>query len=101
MEYETANPGQDFDDLEAGAFDPEKDDTRPVVSPTHERTGSELLDNGDERPVFSHVRNSQDGTAEGGNYDYQKSHQQPNEVSRLHGPRAFEEGLDQMFKTNE
>lgn len=33
-EYETANPGQDFDDLEANAFDPEVDLTRPVVSPT-------------------------------------------------------------------
>lgn len=33
-EYESANPGQDFDDLEASAFDPERDLTRPVVSPT-------------------------------------------------------------------
>lgn len=33
-EYETVNPGQDFDDLEASAFDPEKDLTRPVVSST-------------------------------------------------------------------
>ena len=33
-EYQTANPGQDFDDLEASAYDPEKDLTRPVVSPT-------------------------------------------------------------------
>ena len=34
VEYETANPGQDFDDLEVQAFDPEVDRTRPVVSPT-------------------------------------------------------------------
>jgi aquaporin related protein len=33
-EYETANPGQDFDDLEASAFNPEEDLARPVVSPT-------------------------------------------------------------------
>ena len=33
-EYETANPGQDFDDLEAGAFNPEMDLQRPVISPT-------------------------------------------------------------------
>jgi aquaporin rerated protein, other eukaryote len=33
-EYQTANPGQDFDDLEASAFNPETDLTRPVVSPT-------------------------------------------------------------------
>lgn len=33
-EYQTANPGQDFDDLEASAYDPERDLTRPVVSPT-------------------------------------------------------------------
>ena len=32
-EYETANPGQDFDDLEANAFNPEEDLSRPVVSP--------------------------------------------------------------------
>jgi aquaporin rerated protein, other eukaryote len=35
-EYETANPGQDFDDLEAGAYNPEIDLTRPVVSPNAE-----------------------------------------------------------------
>ncbi|KIW15551.1 hypothetical protein PV08_05599 [Exophiala spinifera] len=33
-EYQTANPGQDFDDLEASAYNPELDITRPVVSPT-------------------------------------------------------------------
>lgn len=33
-EYQTANPGQDFDDLEASAYKPEEDLTRPVVSPT-------------------------------------------------------------------
>lgn len=32
--YETANPGQDFDDLEAVAFNPEVDINRPVLSPT-------------------------------------------------------------------
>lgn len=36
------NPGQDFDDLEANAYNPEKDLSRPVVSPTHVRTGSSL-----------------------------------------------------------
>ena len=35
-EYETANPGQDFDDLEASAFNPEVDLNRPVVSPNAE-----------------------------------------------------------------
>lgn len=35
-EYETANPGQDFDDLEASAYNPEVDLTRPVVSPNAE-----------------------------------------------------------------
>ena len=33
LEYEGANPGQDFDDLEASAFNPEEDLSRPVVSP--------------------------------------------------------------------
>lgn len=33
VEYQTANPGQDFDDLEANAFDPSEDLSRPVVSP--------------------------------------------------------------------
>ena len=35
-EYETANPGQDFDDLEASAYNPEVDLTRPVISPNAE-----------------------------------------------------------------
>ena len=35
-EYETANPGQDFDDLEASVFNPEVDLTRPVISPNAE-----------------------------------------------------------------
>lgn len=33
VEFQTANPGQDFDDLEANAFDPTQDLSRPVVSP--------------------------------------------------------------------
>lgn len=33
LEYEGANPGQDFDDLEASAFNPDEDLSRPVVSP--------------------------------------------------------------------
>ena len=33
IEFQTANPGQDFDDLEANAFDPSTDLSRPVVSP--------------------------------------------------------------------
>lgn len=33
VEYQTANPGQDFDDLEANAFDPTSDLSRPVVQP--------------------------------------------------------------------
>lgn len=33
IEFQTANPGQDFDDLEANAFNPDEDLSRPVVSP--------------------------------------------------------------------
>jgi aquaporin rerated protein, other eukaryote len=33
LEYQGANPGQDFDDLEASAFNPDEDLSRPVVSP--------------------------------------------------------------------
>ena len=32
LEYETANPGQDFDENETKLFDPEKDIERPIVS---------------------------------------------------------------------
>lgn len=32
LEYETANPGQDFDENETKLFDPEKDVERPMVS---------------------------------------------------------------------
>ncbi len=31
-EYETANPGQDFDDLEANVYKPEEDLRRPSIS---------------------------------------------------------------------
>jgi len=43
-EYETANPGQDFDDLEASAYNPEVDLTRPVVSPNAEAPRAVSLD---------------------------------------------------------
>jgi len=33
IEYQTANPGQDFDDLEHNAFNPDEDLSRPVVQP--------------------------------------------------------------------
>lgn len=32
LEYETANPGQDFDDKEEEFFDPSKDTSRPIVN---------------------------------------------------------------------
>lgn len=32
IEYETANPGQDFDENETQLFDPEKDVNRPIVN---------------------------------------------------------------------
>ena len=32
-DYETANPGQDFDDLEASVFNPEVHRMRPVIAP--------------------------------------------------------------------
>ena len=32
LEYETANPGQDFDENETQLFDPEKDVNRPIVN---------------------------------------------------------------------
>ena len=32
MEYETANPGQDFDENETKLFDPERDVDRPIVN---------------------------------------------------------------------
>ena len=32
IEYETANPGQDFNDIEAEVFDPDKDTNRPNVT---------------------------------------------------------------------
>ena len=43
-EYETANPGQDFDDLEANAFNPNEDLSRPVVSPNAMADRSSMQD---------------------------------------------------------
>lgn len=59
FEYETANPGQDFDDIEASAYDPDKDISRPVVAPTTsivETTSSEPL----------HPRNFEHSARDGG-----------------------------------
>ena len=42
LEYETVNPGQDLDDIEANAFDPEKDVARPIVG-VDSTTGSVVL----------------------------------------------------------
>jgi aquaporin related protein len=42
--YETANLGQDFDDIEDSAFNPEVHSTRPVVSPTAEAPRTESQD---------------------------------------------------------
>ena len=42
LEYETVNPGQDLDDIEANAFDPEKDVARPIVG-VDSITGSVVL----------------------------------------------------------
>lgn len=64
-EYETANPGQDFDDLEANAFDPEVDTMRPVVSPNAivDRSVSRDADRrGSSTAPFSPTR--MDGTTE-------------------------------------
>ncbi|KAL8835053.1 MAG: hypothetical protein Q9170_003482 [Blastenia crenularia] len=44
LEYETANPGQDFDDTEQAFFDPSTDTSRPIVNLTHD--GSAYLDSG-------------------------------------------------------
>jgi aquaporin related protein len=63
-EYETANPGQDFDDLEAGVYDPEVDLTRPVVSANAiiDRTLSQQDGRGSSPTPFSPTRT--DGTHE-------------------------------------
>lgn len=58
VEYQTTNPGQDFDDLEANAFDPTVDLSRPVVQPNAVVDRSEhqdlaLLNSGDGRTSTS------------------------------------------------
>lgn len=46
LEYEQVNPGQDFDDLEAGAFRPtsSRDVSRPVIAPNAEPPASPGLE---------------------------------------------------------
>ena len=64
-EYQTANPGQDFDDLEAHAFDPEVDATRPVVSATHVRSESgDGMEPADQQRLFSPVRGRGEASTE-------------------------------------
>ena len=50
IEYETANPGQDFDENETQLFDPEKDVNRPIVNVA---AGGALADpaEGTSRPI--------------------------------------------------
>ena len=50
IEYETANPGQDFDENETQLFDPEKDINRPIVNVA---AGGALADRaeGTSRPI--------------------------------------------------
>ena len=52
-EYESANPGQDFDDLEAGAFDPERDGNRPIIHPNAQPPSERPLSLDDEPPRSS------------------------------------------------
>ena len=54
-EYETANPGQDFDDLEANAFNPDQDLSRPVVSP------NAVVDRSEGQALAQQERSSRDG----------------------------------------
>lgn len=48
LEYETANPGQDFDEREQEFFDPTKDTTRPIVNLASD--GSAFVEEGSSRP---------------------------------------------------
>lgn len=68
IEFQTANPGQDFDDLEANAFDPTQDLSRPVVSPNavvDRSVGQDLavINSGENRASLSpdRARNSKEG----------------------------------------
>ncbi|KAL8683423.1 MAG: hypothetical protein Q9186_000576 [Xanthomendoza sp. 1 TL-2023] len=45
LDFETANPGQDFDDRERDFFDPSKDTTRPIVNLAPD--GSAFINEGD------------------------------------------------------
>ncbi len=62
-EYETANPGQDFDDLEASAYNPEVDLSRPVIMPTAE---APRTDSQGERPMSPSLSNGGLGRASTG-----------------------------------
>ena len=52
-EYETANPGQDFDDLEANVYKPEEDLRRPSISHGDPALRRALTNGSDERPSES------------------------------------------------
>ena len=49
MEYETANPGQDFDENETKLFDPERDVDRPIVNLVAPESTSDQI--GQSRPI--------------------------------------------------
>lgn len=62
-DYETANPGQDFDDLEASVYNPE-DRRRPSIS-RGDPTRRVFPNRSDDRPsgsAWTEIRDAQDST---------------------------------------
>ena len=51
MEYETANPGQDFDENETKLFDPERDVDRPMVNLVAPESTATTDQPGQSRPI--------------------------------------------------
>jgi hypothetical protein len=66
-EYETANPGQDFDDLEASVYKPEEDLRRPSISQGDPalRAHSNQSDDRPSGSAWSEIRDPQNTTHDG------------------------------------
>ena len=83
LEYETANPGQDFDENETQLFDPDKDINRPIVNVAASEAVADPL--GRSRPISgdtmtNHLGQEPDRSVE---QSASNSHGQPTNVSAV------------------
>jgi len=87
IEYETANPGQDFDENETQLFDPEKDVNRPIVNVAASGVVPDPLERS--KPISGDTMTNHLGQVPSHSIEpsASSSHGQPTNVSAVNGGR--------------